>query len=163
VRIRKARADDAAAAWKIRNAAILNQCDGHYPAEDLARWTGGDITDGFIQFVAEQFYVATVSNVVVGTGMIDRATGRVDGIFVRPDMMRRGIGRQMMQYLEDIGRAAGLSSLSLDSTLNAAEFYRRCGFAGDVVGIYHSPRGIALECVPMTKSLRPPPDATVAR
>jgi GNAT superfamily N-acetyltransferase len=163
VRIRKAVADDAAAAWEIRNVAILNQCDGHYPADDLATWTGGDVTDGFIQIVADQFYVATVNDVVVGTGMIDCSTGRLDAIFVRPDMMRRGIGRQMMSFLEDIARIEGLTSLSLDSTLNAAEFYRRCGFVGEAFGIYYSPRGIALDCVPMTKSLRPARETTATR
>ena len=155
-KIRKARADDAAAAWEIRDAAILSQCKGHYPPESLAMWTNGTITDEFIQFVVEHFYVATVGEEVVGTGMIDRNSGRLDAIMVRPDMMRRGIGRQMVSVLEDIARAAGLTELTLDSTLNAAAFYRSCGFVGEEVGIYQSPRGIALDCIPMTKVVRSP-------
>ena len=156
-RIRKACADDAAAAWEIRNAAILSQCKGHYPPESLAIWTNGEITEQFIQFVVEQLYVATVNDAVVGTGMIDRDTGRLDAIMVRPDMMRHGIGKQMVSFLEDIGRAAGLTKLTLDSTLNAAEFYRSCGFVGEAIGIYQSPRGITLDCIPMTRVLGSPP------
>jgi N-acetylglutamate synthase-like GNAT family acetyltransferase len=152
-KIRKACADDAAAAWEIRTAAILCQCKGHYPPELLAIWTDGAMSEEFVQFVVEHFYVATVGDSVVGTGMIDCNTGRVDAIMVRPDMMRRGIGRQMMLFLEDIGRAAGLTTLMLDSTLNAAEFYRSCGFIGEKIGEYHSPRGITLDCIPMTKIL----------
>ena len=95
-RIRKACAGDAAAAWEIRSAAILSQCTGHYPPESLAIWTNGAITEQFIQFIVEQLYVATVNDAVVGIGMIDRGTGRLDGIFVRPDMMRHGIGKQMV-------------------------------------------------------------------
>jgi GNAT superfamily N-acetyltransferase len=154
--IRKACADDAAAAWEIRNAAILSQCTGHYPPELFAIWTNGVITEEFIQFVVEQFFVATVDGAVVGTGMIDRNTGRLDAIMVRPDMMRRGIGKQMVSFLEDIGRAAGLTQLTLDSPLNAGPFYRRCGFVGEAKGGYQSPRGITLDCIPMTKVLRPP-------
>jgi GNAT superfamily N-acetyltransferase len=154
--IRKARAEDAATAWAIRNAAILSQCPGHYPAELLAIWTDGAIDEGFVQFVEEQFYVATVNEEVVGTGMIDCTTGRLDAIFVRPDLMRQGIGRQMVSFLEALGRAVGLTQLTLDSTLNAAEFYRRSGFVGEAIGAYHSPRGITLDCIPMTKSLRSP-------
>ena len=86
-RIRKACADDAAAAWEIRNAAILSQCKGHYPPESLALWTDNAITEEFTEFVEEQFYVATVNDAVVGTGMIDCNTGRLDAIMVRPDMM----------------------------------------------------------------------------
>ena len=156
-RIRKAGADDAAAALEIRTAAILSQCQGHYPPESLAIWTNGAISEQFIQFVVEQLYVATVNDAVVATGMIDRNTGRLDAIMVRPDVMRHGIGKQMVSFLEDIGRAAGLTKLTLDSTLNAAEFYRSCGFIGEAKGIYQSPRGIALDCIPMTKVLRSPP------
>ncbi len=153
-RIRKASADDAAVAWEIRNAAILSQCKGHYPPESLAIWTDGEITEGFIQFVVEHLYVATVNDAVVGTGMIDCNSGRLDAIFVRPDMMGHGIGKQMMSFLEALGCAAGLTTLALDSTLNAAEFYRRCGFVGEAIGRYQSPRGIALDCIPMTKDVK---------
>lgn len=152
-RILKACAEDAAAAWDIRNAAILCQCKDYYAAESLAIWTDGAITDEFVRFVVEHFYVATVGEVVVATGMIDCKTGRVDAIMVRPDMMRRGIGRQMVAFLEDIARAAGLTDLRLDSTLNAAPFYRSCGFVGEAIGNYQSPRGITLDCIPMTKAL----------
>jgi GNAT superfamily N-acetyltransferase len=149
--IRKASADDAAISWEIRRAAILDQCTGHYQAELLAIWTDGEMDDGFVQFVSEQLHVATIDSVVVATGMIDSQSGRVDAIFVRPDMMRRGIGKQMMTFLEQIGRAAGLTQLTLNSTLNAAAFYRKCGFVGDIIGTYQSPRGIILDCLPMTK------------
>jgi GNAT superfamily N-acetyltransferase len=153
-RIRKACADDAAVAWEIRNAAILGQCKGHYPAESLAIWTDDEITEGFIRFVVEHLYVATVDDAVVGSGMIDCNTGRLDAIFVRPDMMGRGIGKQMVSFLEAMGRAAGLTRLALDSTLNAAEFYRSCGFVGEAIGLFQSPRGIALDCIPMTKDVK---------
>jgi GNAT superfamily N-acetyltransferase len=151
--IRKACADDATAASDIRNAAILSQCRGHYPPELLAIWTDGEITEQFIQFVVEHLYVATVNDTVVGTGMIDCNTGRLDAIFVRPEMMGHGIGKQMVSFLEKIGRDAGWTKLTLDSTLNAAEFYRRCGFVGEAIGVYQSPRGITLDCIPMTKVL----------
>ena len=70
-------------------------------------WINGEITEQFTEFVVEQLYVATVNDAVVGIGMIDLNTGRLDAIMVRPDMMRHGIGKQMMSFLEDIGRAAG--------------------------------------------------------
>jgi GNAT superfamily N-acetyltransferase len=155
-KIRKATAADAVAAWEIRDAAILSQCKGHYSPESLAIWTSGEITDEFIQFVVEHFYVATVDDVVVATGMVDLTTGRLDAIMVRPGMMRRGIGRQIVSFLEYIARAAGVTELTLDSTLNAAAFYRSCGFVGNAIGQYHSPRGITLDCIPMTKVLRWP-------
>jgi GNAT superfamily N-acetyltransferase len=156
VRIRRATADDAAAAWAIRNAAIRHACKGFYADELLEQWTAGEMTEQFVAFLVEKFYVATVNGIAVGTGFITLATGQLDAIFVRPDMMGQGIGRQIVAFCEHLGRRAGVTRLKLESTLNAAPFYRRCGFVGDVIGVYRSPRGISLPCIPMTKEIESP-------
>ncbi len=139
--------------WDIRNAAILAQCAGHYSNAELTIWTAGVVTDRFVRAVADKWHVATVDNEVIGTGILDCATGQIDAIFVRPDMMGYGIGSQMMAYLERVAILSGLTHLTLDSTLNAAAFYRLCGFVGDQRSLYESSRGISLACIPMTKHL----------
>ncbi|MFT4929561.1 MAG: hypothetical protein ACI8WB_005695 [Phenylobacterium sp.] len=53
-----------------------------------------------------------------------------------------------MKYAE-----MGLTQVKLDATLNAAEFYRSCGFVGDKVSTYNSPRGFEMACIPMLKRL----------
>ncbi|WP_146075249.1 GNAT family N-acetyltransferase, partial [Burkholderia anthinoferrum] len=93
---------------------------------------------------------------VVGTGMLTAASGQVDAIFVRPSHMGRGIGRQMLQLLEALARDQGLALMRLDATLNAAPFYRYCGWAGDSISTYRTSRGLELACVPMTKRVAPP-------
>lgn len=154
--IRKARRDDAQAVWDLRNAAILAECGSHYSPAELEIWTAGEMTEDFAQAVDDYWYVATSDGRVVGTGTIALASGKVDAIFVQPDRMRTGIGRQMLRHLEKLALQAGLTELSLDATLNAAPFYRACGFVGDRVAKYESPRGIDLDCIPMTKKLRRP-------
>ncbi len=151
--IRKAEREDAIAAWDIRNAAILAQCSGHYSEEKLAKWTAGEISDDFIESVAGKWYVATLDDAVVGIGMLDCATGQVDAMAVRPDRMGRGVGSAMMAHLECLAVESGLKRLTLDSTLNAAPFYRKRGFVGDQRSVYSSPRGISLDCIPMVKQL----------
>ena len=153
IAIRKARKDDAQVIWDIRNAAIISQCIGCYCLEEMEIWTSDEMTEDFIKAVADSFYVATLDGYVVGTGMIDLESAKVDAIFVHPDQMRTGIGRQVLLHLERIAIDAGLTHLRLDSTLNAAPFYRACGFVGDSVAKYKSPRGIALDCIPMMKRL----------
>ena len=155
--IRKAQAEDATFAWDIRNAAIVKGCKGFYPDKLLEEWTSGDMTEEFMQLVDKNLYVACENGRVVGTGMIDRKSGKLDAIFVRPDLMGIGIGKKIMLFLEDIGCTSELKILTLEATLNAAPFYRRCGFAGNTVGVYKSPRGIELDCVLMTKAILPSP------
>ena len=151
--IRKARKDEAQVILEIRNAAISFQCIGHYSPEDFEVWANVEVTKQFIEVVENSLYVASMDGCVVGTGMVNLESGKVDLIFVHPSHMRAGIGRQIMLYLEKLALDAGLTQLNLESTLNAAEFYRAQGFVGDAVAKYVSPRGFALDCIPMTKNL----------
>ncbi|MCP4262533.1 MAG: GNAT family N-acetyltransferase [Planctomycetes bacterium] len=151
--IRKADRNDAGVAWDIRNAAINGQCTGHYPPELLEIWTDGEMTEQFVKTVVDSFYVVIVDDHVVGTGMIDLESGKVDAMFVHPSKMGTGLGRRILSYLEKLAHEAGLAQVSLESTLNAAAFYRACGFVGQTTAKYESPRGISLDCIPMKKSL----------
>ena len=153
VTIRKASREDAQAAWDIRNAAINSQCVGHYSSEELAIWTAGEITGQFMKEVENNFYVATIDDLVVGTGMVNLESGKVDAIFVHPSHMGIGVGKKLISHLESLARSGGLTQLHLESTLNAAPFYRSCGFIGDRVAKYKSSRGLSLDCIPMIKSL----------
>lgn len=151
--ITKAHNDDAQEIWDIRNAAIRSECKDHYSREELEVWTSGGTTEQFLTVVEDHFYVAILHGHVVGTGMINLEEGKVDAIFVHPSHVRAGIGRQLLFYLEKLAVEAGLAELCLDSTLNAAPFYRKCGFIGDSVAQYKSPRGVSLDCIPMIKKL----------
>ena len=152
--IRKATRADADAAWEIRRAAVMSECVNVYPLDPLEQWTGGTASRAFADAVEDRFLVATVDEHVAGTGMIDLATGKIDAIFVHPAYMKRGIGAAMMRHLETLARSHGLPELKLDSTLNAAPFYRSLGFIGDEIAPYRSPRGLTMDCVPMAKRLR---------
>ena len=151
--IRKAAIDDALMAFAIRRAAIRAQCRDHYPLQDIEKWTSGEMSEVFARRVADQFYVAVTPEQIVGTGMIDLVTGKIDAVFVAPESMGRGIGRAVMAYLEGLAIDKGLSDIHLDATLNAAPFYRALGFKGDGRVIYESSLGVSLACVPMIKQL----------
>jgi len=151
--IRKATRHDAEAVLQIRKAAIRHQCAGHYSKDVLDRWTDGELTDQFAGAVEEHCHVATVDGLVVASGMLNLASGKIDALFVAPTHMRSGLGKAMLMHLESLANASGLAHLTLDSTLNAAAFYRAHGFSGDIVSTYESPRGISLACIPMIKVL----------
>ena len=73
--------------------------------------------------------------------MLDLANNEIGALFVLPGFTGRGIGKQVLVYLEALARELGIKEVILDATLNAADFYRRCGYVGDEQAIYHSPSG----------------------
>ena len=152
--IRKATRADAQAIFDTRIAAIRAQCREFYDAEILDAWTSGDLTEQFTLWVESSFHVAVEGHRVLGTGAIDLDSGQIDGIFVLPDLMGKGIGRQLLAHFEDMAAGVGLSVVGLNSTLNAAAFYRKCGYEGNAIAVYSSPSGFNLDCVPMKKVLQ---------
>jgi GNAT superfamily N-acetyltransferase len=149
--IRKADRGDALDAWDIRKASVLAECAGYYPEASLSAWVAGSPTDKWANLVESHFYVAVDEGAVVGTGMLTIANGQVDAIFIRPSHMGRGIARRMLQSLEALARDHGIVTMRLDATLNAAPFYRYCGWSGDSISTYRTSRGLELACVPMTR------------
>lgn len=153
MQIRKATIDDAPAVFALRREAILAQCVGPYPKADMEIWTAGTLSASFAQRIADHFHVVVADGQIVASGMIDLASGKIDAVFVRPAYMGRGVGRAVMRHLEGMANAAGLRQLQLESTLNAAPFYRALGFEGDGRKVYESSLGVSLTCVPMVKHL----------
>ncbi|MGI2129012.1 GNAT family N-acetyltransferase [Shewanella oncorhynchi] len=162
ITIRKATKADAQACWDIRNAAINKGCAGFYDAGDLVIWTEGELTEQFSRIVDAHFYVAELSSdelqlkTVVGTAMLDEPYAQLEALFVSPDAMGLGVGKVLLQFIETMAFNQGIAQLRLESTLNAVDFYRHCGFGGEGLeeeSIYCSPRGIALECMVMYKNL----------
>ncbi|MCC4834590.1 GNAT family N-acetyltransferase [Shewanella sp. 1_MG-2023] len=151
--IRKATIDDAPDAFEIRNLAILSQCKGHYSDDILTKWTDGELPTEFAHAFAKYGFVSEIENKVVGVGMLDVDNGMVDAIFVRPESFGKGLGKRMLMHLEAQARRVNCKELRLDATLNAAAFYRSCGFEGHNQSVWHSPRGIDLACIPMVKVL----------
>ncbi|CAH0539226.1 hypothetical protein VMF7928_01994 [Vibrio marisflavi CECT 7928] len=139
--------------FKMRIEAIRSQCVEFYSAEQVQIWTSGNITEKFVQAVERSFYVSEIDGHVVGSGMIDRMTGFIDAIFVLPEFMGKGAAKAMLKHLEIIALRQNLSCVSLQSTLNAAGFYRAHGYDGTETSVYHSPLGVELDCVPMRKWL----------
>ncbi|WNF53382.1 GNAT family N-acetyltransferase [Pseudomonas sp. SG20052] len=151
--IRRAKPSDAQMAFDIRLQAIRHQCIGAYTAEQMLAWTAGAAKDGYSDLMEKHFYLGCIQGEPVATGMLDLDNSEIGAIFVLPGFMQQGIGLKMLSHLECLARELGLKAVNLDATLNATDFYRRCGFVGDEPSIYHSPSGLQLACVPMVKRL----------
>jgi GNAT superfamily N-acetyltransferase len=153
IRFERIAEGEGAAFYELRRSAIRAGCVGYYTPAQIDAWTNPLTDIGLQTPLPEHFYFAKIDGEIVGCCSLDVATGRIDGMAVSPSHFRRGIGRAMMWHLEHIARDFGVQLLTLDASLNSVDFYRSQGFQGTVVDSYQSPRGITLECVPMSKSL----------
>lgn len=153
LQIKRATRDDATTAFDIRREAIRSQCVGAYTAEQMALWTRGSAEDGYDTLMDKPFYLGWVNDEPVATGMLDLDNNEVGALFVLPAFTGRGYGKTMLDHLEKLARELAIEEVVLDSTLNAASFYRACGYVGEKQAVYHSPSGLALACIPMVKRL----------
>lgn len=151
--IKRATPEDAQVAFDIRLQAIRTQCIGAYTREQMMLWTRGKAEDGYGVLMDKLFYLGCIQGEPVATGMLDLDNNEVGALFVLPEFTGRGYGKAMLDHLERVARELEIETLVLDATLNAATFYRTCGYVGEQQAIYHSPSGLALACIPMTKRL----------
>lgn len=152
-KIRRATQSDSQTAFNIRLLAIRHQCIDAYTTEQILAWTAGSHKDGYSDLMEKHFYLGCIQGEPVATGMLDLEKSEIGAIFVLPSFMQQGIGMRVLGHLERVARDLGLEKVKLEATLNATDFYRRCGFVGDDPAIYHSPSGLQLACVPMVKGL----------
>lgn len=75
------------------------------------------------------------------------------GVYVRGIGARRGIGSALLRAAESAASAAGASSLTLDSSLAAVDFYKANGFAETGRGEHRLRSGVTMACVFMHKTL----------
>ncbi len=93
-----------------------------------------------IAFYAKKFLVCvafTASGRVCGTGTL--AGKQIKGVFVDPGSIGKGIGRQIMTFLENEARKRGEKIVCLNSSKYAAAFYAKIGYKK--VGIVNSSVG----------------------
>jgi GNAT superfamily N-acetyltransferase len=122
--IRLARTEERLALEKIQRRASLALPDYrddleanpdaiHLPQEQIDR---GDV------------FVAEIDGRVVGFAALEGP--ELDGLFVEPDLWKRGIGRQLVDAATHEARRRGLS-LTVLGNPTAREFYEHCGFVAE--------------------------------
>jgi GNAT superfamily N-acetyltransferase len=83
------------------------------------------------QIIAGLVRVAEQHGVVVGFAvLLEPAAGacELDGLFVEPDRMRTGIGRQLVEDLKRIARKRGVTRIEVVANPQAVAFYESVGF-----------------------------------
>src|SRR6476646_3055939 len=102
------------------------------------------MTDGFPHWVAVE------AGAIVGIAVV-KPPSHIYHLFVRSDRQRSGIGRRLMdQALRFISDRCGRAAVTVNSSLNAVDAYRRFGF-GDAGNKVFDSSGVRFQ--PMSRDL----------
>jgi len=139
--IRLAEADERQALEALQLRAALNN------AGDREALLGNPdaIVLPLEQITAGQVLVAERDGVIVGFAVVlPRADGEseLDGLFVEPEIWRRGIGRALVDRCGEVSRTHGAAALHVVGNPHAEGFYIACGF--EIAGTQSTRFGVGL-------------------
>ncbi|MFA5174576.1 MAG: GNAT family N-acetyltransferase [Candidatus Pacearchaeota archaeon] len=72
------------------------------------------------------FYVYEIENKILGTGALDRDEIRT--MFVDPIYQKKGIGKEMLNFLINLAKSKGYKRIWLGASIEAEGFYKKQGF-----------------------------------
>ncbi|CAM3588625.1 GNAT family N-acetyltransferase [Rahnella victoriana] len=151
--VRLASPDEAEILWEIRNQAIRHGCKNTYGADIVMAWTPEQMPAGYRKAIAENpFFVAQVHGLdtPVATGFLDLKNGSVEAIFTLPEYEGKGLATQILAAIKAEAKSRGFTALTLASTPNAFEFYKKNGFCLVKESLYRSEMANAdLRCMDM--------------
>lgn len=88
-------------------------------------------------------FVALAGERVVGTASLDGQVVRT--VFVQPDLHGKGIGRMLMETVEQTARDLGIEVLRVPSSVSAEHFYQKLGFCAVREQFHGEERTIVME------------------
>lgn len=125
--IREAECGDAEVIRLIIVSALRESNASDYSPEIITRLEKNFAPPAIEAFLENRrVYVALVSGTVVGTASLE--AGYVRTVFIAPDMQGCGVGKRLLQEIENAARSAGLSVLLVQSSVTAEPFYAKLGF-----------------------------------
>ncbi len=154
INIRRASPTDCESIARVHAAAVKSVGAEFYTPEEIQAWSMPKPPESYETAIRDKEFFAVENNdVVVGFGVLDQRQALIEAVYVDPEAGGRGIGLQIMRKLEERARALGLTSLSLNASLNAVSFYERAGYVPLEKSRYRLSTGVVIDCVPMVKAM----------
>jgi GNAT superfamily N-acetyltransferase len=153
IEIRPARPEDAKGACDVLRRTISECCaeDHRNDSAVLDVWLGNKTPENvetWFRSAAQYPLVAIGDGAIVGVATLNRL-GKILLFYVAPEVRFHGVGKALLQALEEAAAGWGARSLCVASTFTAQSFYLRNGFAES--GMTQSAFGT--EAVTMSKKL----------
>ncbi|WP_240164286.1 GNAT family N-acetyltransferase [Pseudomonas allii] len=133
--VRLAQVTDAEGISQVILAALHSSNARDYPADVIARVAANFTPEAVLELLKRRVVLVAIQDqVIVATAALDANVVR--SVFVKPALQGQGIGRLLMIEIELRAREAGVTVLSVPSSLTAEPFYTQLGFY-TVRDVYH--------------------------
>ena len=73
-----------------------------------------------------EFFIAFEKTKIIGT--ITLINDYIGTVFVNPEFHHKGIGKKLMESIENLAREKRIKNLRLESSINAVDFYEKLGY-----------------------------------
>jgi putative acetyltransferase len=110
-------------------AAVQELTGDDYSEMQQEAWAeAADDEESFGKKLAgELTLIATLQNAPIGFGSL-KDTNYIDMLYVHPSVAGRGVGAMLCDALEKLAGARGTTSLSVDASDNALDFFKKRGY-----------------------------------
>jgi histone acetyltransferase (RNA polymerase elongator complex component) len=133
--IRKATPNDAEAVCAVLVRSIKGICAPYYEndKEILAQWLENKTPDNVRQWIESDrsYCVVAVDGKDLVVGFANISGSEIMLNYVLPEALHQGIGKRMLQALENHAIAAGVEQIEVVSSVPAKEFYERNGYVSN--------------------------------
>lgn len=127
--IRDGTDDDRDVLADLHRRSIRELADGEHSDAQIEAWSAYPEPSVYpIDDPDVAVLVAERDGDVAGLGEVDVSAGELSKLYVGPDHARAGVGRALCEAMIERAEEAGIETLSVEASRNAAPFYERMGF-----------------------------------
>ncbi len=131
MKIRKATLDDAQEISKLRQETLEKVNIKEYTKEQIKALVNKNNIEKIKEKIGKrEVFVGAEEDKIIGCVSFHVSDNKniISGLYVRHDMQGKGIGEQLMKFIENHAVDRSVKNLILYSTINAEKFYKKIGY-----------------------------------
>lgn len=154
IHLRRAQHADSAGIIQAHIQSIRNVCSKDYNPEQIQAWAGRKFrVDLWNQTIDRDYVWVLVDDCeVLGFGHFAKMSedaGEVLGLYFVPEVIGKGMGKKLFQFMLEVARENHLKKINLHATITAKSFYQSLGFQQSGSDETVDMQGVAIPCFPM--------------
>lgn len=133
MKLRPATEDDASRILEVIQTGISENVGGHYSSEQINGWASGFSIERIQEVIADTYsLVVQLEDAIVGFGnLVERESGEgeIDLLYVSPRQQRMGVGRLLIDALEQEAVRRRYLQITADVSLSARGLFLQMGYS----------------------------------